>query len=147
MPRARSAVAAALVASVLGAGATRAAAPPGVTVTEGWMRAITRAVPAGGYFTLRNAGPTAVTLTGAASPGCGTLMLHRTESSGGTDTMEMVDQVTVPPGGTVRFAPGGYHLMCMDERLQPGATIPVTLRFDDGRTIVTTFAVTGATGR
>ncbi len=40
------------------------------------------------------------------------LMLHQSSNKGGMSGMDMVDKVIVPAGGTVRFAPGGYHLMC-----------------------------------
>ena len=125
------------------------AATTPLTVSNAWMRVITPQVPAGGYFTLHNAGPAPVTLTGASSPGCGMLMLHRTSESAGMSSMQMVQTVPVPPGGTIRFAPGGYHLMCMQPApgMRPGGTIPVTLTFADGRTVESSFSVRGATGR
>ncbi|HEY5338127.1 MAG TPA: copper chaperone PCu(A)C, partial [Rhizomicrobium sp.] len=58
-----------------------------ITVTDGWFRALPGNIPAGGYFTVHNGGATAVTLTGAASPVCGMLMLHKTDKSGGTAMM------------------------------------------------------------
>jgi copper(I)-binding protein len=76
------------------------------------------------------------------------LMLHKTEDKGGT--MEMMDMPSVPiPGaGTVKFAPGGFHLMCMNPTaaMKPGANVPVTLIFSDGSKITQTFDVKNATG-
>jgi copper(I)-binding protein len=113
------------------------------------MRFILPSRPAAGYFTLRNDTDTAFTLTGAASPDCGTLMLHRTMQQSGQDRMVMAKAVPVPPHGKVVFAPGGYHLMCMSPAaaLRPGRTVPVTLSFADGSTVTARFAVRGATGR
>jgi copper(I)-binding protein len=55
--------------------------------------------------------------------------------------------VTVPPGGAVTFAPGGYHLMCTDPALKIGSRVPVTLHLSDGSSIVAAFQVRGATGK
>ncbi len=128
--------------------ATAAEAGP-VTVTEAWFRALPSQLPAAGYFTLSNSGASPVALTGAQSPGCGMLMLHMTHNMGGMTHMMEVRQVEVPAGGSVRFAPGGYHLMCTDPTaaLTPGASLPVTLRFSDGSQLATVFAVRDATGK
>jgi hypothetical protein len=124
------------------------AGPEGLSVENGWMRVLLPSRPAAGYFELVNAGSGPAELTGASSPGCGALMLHRTVSQNGQDKMEMVASVPVPAGAAVSFAPGGYHLMCMKPQpvLTPGATVPVTLSFADGSTLTADFDVRGATG-
>jgi copper(I)-binding protein len=134
-------------APVLMVTATAASAP--VTISDAWIRALPASVPSGGYFTLRNGGDKSVTLTGADSPACGMLMLHRSQNSGGMSGMTDMAQVVVPAGGEVRFAPGGYHLMCMDAKamLKPGAQIPVTLQFADGTKVTASFAVRNAAGK
>jgi hypothetical protein len=120
-----------------------------VVVKDGWFRALPAKLPAGGYFTVHNAGGSTVSLTGANSPACGMLMLHKTEDKGGT--MEMMDMpsIAVPGAGTVKFAPGGFHLMCMNPTaaMKPGANVPVTLIFSDGSKITTTFDVKNARGQ
>jgi periplasmic copper chaperone A len=131
---------------------TLAAAPaaaPGLSIADGWFRALPGTLPAGGYFTLRNGGTKAAVLTGAESPACGTLMLHKSESQGGMAAMDMVSSVAVPAGGGVSFAPGGYHLMCMDAKpmLKPGASVKVTLLFQDGGRLAADFAVRNAAGK
>jgi len=125
-----------------------AAEAASVTVTGQWFRALPGKLPAAGYFTLHNNGRTAVALTGAQSPGCGMLMLHMTHNMGGMMQMMEMGQVEVPAGGSVSFAPGGYHLMCTEPTpaLKPGASLPVTLRFSDGSQISANFAVRTATG-
>ncbi len=128
---------------------TGMAATAQVTVTDAWMRALPSSIPSGGYFNLHNDGPRQITLIGARSPGCGMLMLHKSENTGGLARMEDVGSVDVPAGGTVKFAPGGYHLMCMEAKpaIKPGATIPVTLLFKDNSSIEATFAVRNASGK
>ena len=139
-----------LIAALLAAApAIAQASPDAVTVTEGWIRALPPSVPSGGYFTLRNGGDMAVTLTGADSPACGMLMLHKSEDHGGMGGMDDVAEVDVPAGGTLRFAPGGYHLMCMDAgpAIKPGASVPVTLSFKDGGHVTAKFQVRNAAGK
>jgi len=123
-------------------------APPStakVTVTDGWFRTLPAAVPSGGYFTLRNDGEKAITLTGAESPACGMLMMHKSSNGG----MEHVMSLDVAAGETVHFAPGGYHLMCMDTKpvLKPGAQIPVTFRFMGGQVVTANFQARNAAGK
>jgi copper(I)-binding protein len=118
-------------------------------VSDAWIRALPRSVPSGGYFTLRNSGSRVVVLTGAESPACGMLMLHKSENHGGMGMMMDMDTVEVPAGGTVRFAPGGQHLMCMQAgpAIRPGSTVPVTLHFKNGGTLVANFQVRDAAGK
>ena len=128
--------------------AAGATAPANVTVGDGWMRFLTPQIPAGGYFTLHNGGRDAAVLARASSPDCGMLMLHRSSDLDGMARMEDVDSVLVPAGGTVSFAPGGYHLMCMQPAatMRLGAKVPVILGFQDGSSLTTSFTVRGPTG-
>lgn len=138
------------VALGIAALALMAAGPaPDADVRDGRIRVLLPSRPAGGYFDLDNHGASPLTLIGAKSPGCGSLMLHRSTASGGTEQMVAVDQVSVPAHGSIQFAPGGYHLMCMGPAsgLQPGGTVSVTLEFSGGGTLTTNFTVEGAHGR
>lgn|SRR5690348_7893294 len=117
-------------------------------ITDAWIRAMPGHLPAAGYFTIRNGGRDPVSLSGASSPACGMLMLHRSSSDNGMSSMSDVESIAIPAGGTMRFAPGGYHLMCMDPKpLMHGARVPITLQFSNGRTLATTFLVKDARGR
>lgn len=139
-------IAFAALAAIILASTARAA---DLTVSDAWIRALPASGPSGGYFTLHNGNSKALTLTGASSPGCGMLMLHQTENMGGTSNMQDVSSVNVPAGSTIKFSPGGYHLMCMDsnEAIQPGKSVPVTLNFADGTKILSAFAVRTAAGK
>jgi copper(I)-binding protein/uncharacterized protein YcnI len=130
-------------------GGPAGAAPAGVTVQDAWIRALPSMVPSGGYFTLHNDGAKPVILSGAESPGCGMLMLHKSEDKGGMSAMSDVTEVPVAAGESVTFAPGGYHLMCMNAKpvITPGARVPVTLHFKDGGKLTVSFAVRNAAGR
>ena len=129
---------------LLAPGMARAAGP--VQVRTPWFRYLLASIPAGGYLTLENAGAAPAVLTSAESPACGAMMLHRSETVGGTDRMVGVKQITIPGHGQFRFTPGGYHLMCMQPKMHPGETVPVTLRFADGSRLTVRFAVRGAKG-
>ena len=125
------------------------AADGGLTVTDQWMRLVIPSRPAAGYFTLSNGTGKALALVGAKSPACGMLMLHQSVHQGGQDRMTMMKSVPVPAHGTVKFAPGGYHLMCTSpsKDVTPGRSVPVTLLFEDGSSITASFPVRGATGK
>jgi copper(I)-binding protein len=126
-----------------------AAAPSALRLEDPWIRALPGSLPAGGYFTLHNDGKSAQTLVSAQSDACGMLMLHVSENKGGMSAMHEVTGVDVAPGGKISFAPGGYHLMCMDAKpaIRPGAKVPVTLIFKSGEKLTADFAVRGATGK
>ncbi len=127
--------------------ATAAHAAP-VTVKDAWFRALPAKLPAGGYFTAHNSGTADLAITAASAPGaCGMLMLHQTSDKGGMKGMSKVDQVSVPAGGDAVFAPGGFHLMCMQSNLTAGGTVPVTLTFSDGSKLTADFAVKDAKGQ
>jgi copper(I)-binding protein len=128
--------------------AAQAADAADLVLKDGWFRTLPGNLPAGGYFTLHNGGTAVATLAGAESPACGMLMLHKSESQGGAMKMVEVASVPVPVGGDITFAPGGYHLMCMDTKpeMKPGTTVPVTLDFADGSKVTSNFAVKNAKG-
>lgn len=120
-----------------------------VTVKSAWFRSLPAKLPAGGYFTLHNNGAQTITLTGAESSACGMLMLHKTENKSGTGMMMDMPTIPVPAGSELKFAPGGYHLMCMDPTpaMKPGRTVSVTLEFSDGTKTHVPFAVKNAKGQ
>jgi copper(I)-binding protein len=113
------------------------------------MRLIIASRPAAGYFTLRNDTDGAVELIGASSPACGSIMLHQSRTVRGVDQMLPVKSISVPAHGTVRFAPGGYHLMCMSpgSTMKVGVSVAVTLKFAGGQTATAAFPVEGPAGK
>ncbi len=150
-------------------GASRQAG--GLAVSGQWMRALAAGLPAAGYFTLANGSELPARLIGARSADCGSLTLHQTirqhtmsAMSGmdpqnpahgmpggmpGMSMMQPVDGVPVAAHGTIRFMPGGYHLMCEQPTgaVRPGQNIPVTLLFEPGGSLDTVFPVRSARGR
>ncbi len=121
----------------------------GITITDAWFRALPGRLPAGGYFSVHNKSTTPLELTGAESPACGMLMLHQSTENGGMSRMNDVRSVVVPAGGSIAFAPGGYHLMCMNPTaaMTPGKMVTVSLVFANGARTKADFAVRNAAGK
>lgn len=128
---------------------TSAASAAPFEITGGWFRALPGKLPAGGYFTAYNGTGRDVSIVGANSDACGMLMLHQSSNKGGMSDMNMVDRVIVPAGGTVQFAPGGYHLMCESptSKLKIGNKVGVLIKLSDGNSVAVGFVVKGATGK
>jgi len=104
------------------------------SVSDCWVRLLPGNLPSGAYFDVTNPGNTPLELKGVKSDAFGMAMLHRTENNGSTSTMHMVASATVPANGTLKFAPGGYHVM-LEKPKQPlkvGSTIDLTFTFGDG---------------
>ena len=128
--------------------APNTSAAASITIEHPWMRLIIKSRPAAGYFTLHNDADLPIELTGASSSGCGSVMLHQSKDVNGVEKMLPVEDVTVPAHGTVSFAPGGYHLMCMQPQnsMVVGQQVPVILKFADGKTVTADFPVKGPGG-
>ncbi|HQT45694.1 MAG TPA: copper chaperone PCu(A)C [Acidocella sp.] len=126
--------------------AAQAAAPAGVVAVKPWVRYLLPNIPAAGYMQLRNDGAADVVLTGAASPACGSLMLHKSEDKSGMAMMMAVPSITIPAHGSVTFAPGGYHLMCMKPKMKVGDKVVMRLSFQGGDGLDVPLPVYGASG-
>lgn len=125
--------------------AMTAQAADAVHASDAWVRWLPNNLPAAGYVTLTNSGDKAVDLDleHVTSPEYGSVMLHRTVSNGSTSQMEMVGKATVPAHGMLKIAPGGYHFMLEDakRKIAPGDTVHLRMKFSDGTTLDTPFAV------
>lgn len=110
-------------------------APAGIAVTNG--RLVLPAVsgnPAAVYFDVANTGTADAAIAGVSVDGAKSAMLHMTMQSGGVSSMMEMSSIPVPKGQTVRFAPGGNHVMAtgLDPSLKGGDTTEVTLTFATG---------------
>ncbi|WP_164549699.1 copper chaperone PCu(A)C [Altericroceibacterium xinjiangense] len=106
-------------------------APDGIAVSNG--RIMLPAVPgnpAAVYFDIANTGAADKAIEAAFVTGAESAMVHTMSDSG----MGAVSEVAVRPNSTVRFEPGGLHVMAMnlDPALAPGSTAEVTLTFVGG---------------
>ena len=94
------------------------------------------------YFSATNTGEETVVLTSAATNAARAVELHTNVRDGDMMRMRRLTDVSIAPGETVEFTPGGHHLMVFGvEALDE----PVTFRlsFADGGSIEVPFRVVG----
>lgn len=125
----------ALVVAACGAATTSPAsgsAGAAVTVTGAWARAAAAGAETAVYFTLTNPTSSDDTLTGVATNAAQTADIHQTSTdANGMTGMQMMSSVKVPAGGSVQFAPGGYHVMLTNLKtaIKAGDQVRLTLTF------------------
>jgi len=92
---------------------------------------------AAAYMTLQNEGREALTLATFFSGAVERVELHNHEMSEGLMQMRRVDQLTVAAGESIRFEPGGYHLMLfgVNDSLSTVDGIDLVLGLADGQSI------------
>jgi copper(I)-binding protein len=128
------------VAQVADTGAPAAQAVPAapaapvtqaVRVTEAWARASAGASTTGAAYVTLVGGAQADSLVSVSTPIATTADVHETTSDNGVSRMRAVPAVAIPPGRTVTFAPGGFHIMLtgLKQRLTAGQSFPLTLTF------------------
>jgi copper(I)-binding protein len=122
-----------------GGGSSKAAGPARLKVTGGYIPRPLLTDMAAAYFTVTNTGGTAARLTSVSSPLAAHATLHITKD----DTMQQVQSLTVPAGGTLTLSTGGDHVMLEDLTRKPavGDTVPLTLHFAQGAPTTVTITV------
>ena len=100
------------------------------------VQAYAKATPPGArtaaaYLVIENRGAAADQLVAARSPAAAAVELHEMSHEGGMMRMRAVPHVDIPSRGSVRFEPGGLHLMIVDpkEPLRARQSFPLTLVF------------------
>jgi copper(I)-binding protein len=110
-----------------------------IAVDGGWLRAV--AAEGGNtaaYFVVCNNTDAPISIVGAASDLARAIEIHRTiRDENDVVRMAPAGDVTVEPGASVAFEPGGLHVMMMGvaEPLAEGAERSVALRLADGSVI------------
>lgn len=140
---------AAVLAAALAAGAAAHGHGGSIHVDDAWSRELPPVSRNGAaYLSVRNAGATADALVGADTPVAARAEVHEHVMHGGVMRMQPVDALSLPPGETVRMAPGGLHLMLFDLKapLRRGERFPVTLRFRDAPALEVQVEVRGPGG-
>ena len=133
------------VGAALAAGLPSPSRAADVLAEAAWARASAGPARNGAvYLTLVNRGADAA-LVGAETPASERVELHGHVMDGDTMGMRRLDAVALPAGGRVALAPGGRHAMLLGlaAPLKEGASFPLTLRFDDGDSLVVRVAVGG----
>ena len=115
-----------------------------IRITDAWVRAAPPgAMMLAGYMTLHNDGDGLVRLMSAESDAFGTVEAHRTLVEAGVSRMRPAGEVAIAAHQSLRFEPGGLHLMLMQpsHAVKSGDVLHFRLRFSDGRTRAVTFPV------
>jgi periplasmic copper chaperone A len=110
-----------------GGGSSSPSSP--ITVTDQYVTATTNDVAAL-YFTIKNNGPED-TLLGVTTDASDSASLHRDVVNGGSASMQLLQDLTVPAGGQLVFKAGGNHVMVegIQNGLDAGQSVNVTLTF------------------
>jgi copper(I)-binding protein len=106
-----------------------------VDVRDAWVRPSVPGQSGTGAF-MKLTAPAGGRLVGISTPAAGVAEIHEMKMEGDTMRMrELPRGLDLPPGQTVELKPGGYHVMMMDlkQALAKGATVPVTLKFEDAK--------------
>jgi copper(I)-binding protein len=114
-----------------------AATTSALLASDAWLRATPGTEVAAVYLTVRNTGTEPVTIVGVRSPMAQSAMIHESQVSGTQSTMRPRAALTVAPGQTLRFEPGGLHVMLhlLTHTLSAGEQVPLVLLLQDGGTL------------
>ena len=110
-------------------------APAGVVVGNGrMMLPAVAGNPAVVYFDISNNSDRSRVIRAVAVQGAASAMLHETATVNDQTTMADMYQVNLGPQESLKFEPGGLHVMAMepDETLVAGGKTEVTLTFGGG---------------
>ena len=120
-----------------------------IAIGHPWTRAAGAGGNAGGFLQLRNTGTQADRLIAASTPAARVTELHTMTRDGDVMRMRPVQDIPIPPGGTVELRPGGFHIMLIGlaAPLQQGARVPLTLRFERAGEVQVELAVEAAGAR
>ena len=106
-------------------------APEGIAVENGrLMLPAVAGNPGAVYFDVVNSGDRDRMIRAASVAGAGSTVMHITEPTG----MQEILQIMVKGGETVKFEPGGRHVMANDlpDTVVPGGEVEVTITFVGG---------------
>ncbi len=118
-------------------------------VRDAWIQAVPAAkTPAAAYFTIMNTSSDARQFVAAECDDFEKTALHVSRVSNGVATMQHVAQAHVPAKGSVKFAPGGLHVMLIGPKapLTEGAKVKLRLVFADGTKLPVTAVVKAVGG-
>jgi len=123
-----------------------AAAEPACTpvIESAWVRAAPPGVDSlAAYLEVHNPCRDAVTVVAVESRDFAMAMIHRTETSEGMSRMRAAGTLDLAPGQSLRFVPGGMHVMLMQpgHELHEGDPVELVLVLADGRKITGTAPV------
>lgn len=109
--------------------------PPGIALSDARVQLPAVAGrPGVAYFTVTQGSGAPRAIAAVHVEGAGRAEMHATRDEGGVSRMEQVASVPVGAGKSVKFAPGGNHVMLFDlaPALAAGTATELTVTFDNG---------------
>ncbi|MBV7561534.1 copper chaperone PCu(A)C [Pseudomonas sp. sia0905] len=109
-----------------------------------WSREMPPVAPtAAAYFVVHNKGDADDRLLTVETPVAGKAEIHEHAHVNGMMKMQQVQNVVIPAGGEVKFAPMGYHVMLFNlkQQAQAGDRFPMTLTFEKAGLVTVEVAV------
>lgn len=106
-------------------------------VDDAWVRLpAVSSRPGAAYFTVTG-GAEATTLVKVETAAAIRTEMHEMKQQGGMMAMSPIADVAIPAGQSIRFEPGGKHIMLIDlsPQVRAGGKIPLRLSFANGKTI------------
>ena len=124
-------------------GLTSAAPASALSAQDAWVRATPGVDVAAAYLTLHNGGTEPVVVSGVSSPVAAAAMIHESTLVNGQSTMRAHEPLQIGAGETVRFAPGGLHIMLhmLKRPLAAGDEVPLVLLIAGGGSLTVTARV------
>lgn len=122
--------------------------PPELHVDQAYVRlAANPDQPSALYFTVKG-GPRATRLVDIVTPSALRSEMHESVRENGMVAMRALGHVDIPAKGTVRFAPGGKHVMVwgVSQAAITAGRFPVTYVFQNGDNILFDAAIIRADG-
>ncbi|ABG42541.1 protein of unknown function DUF461 [Paraglaciecola sp. T6c] len=109
-----------------------------VEISDATIRLLPPSVPnTSAYFTVSNTSDQDISLVGGSAEIAKKIELHNHIMQGEVMRMEKQDAVIIPAGKTVKFAPGGLHMMIfgLKQPLKKEQIVPLVLITKDGQQI------------
>lgn len=114
-----------------------------IIVSEPVIRTPIAGRPTAGYFVFERSYDTTDRIIAVASPAFKRVEMHDSVTEDGMKKMVKLDTLDLPAKSSIKFAPGGKHLMLFDptKELKDGERIKVTFVFAERNPLVISFDV------
>ena len=128
---------------LLGGGVSARAQPSALSAQDAWIRATPGSDVAAAYLTLHNLSTRTISIIGVGSPRARQAMIHESTLVNGQSRMRPHEHVALRAGETLRFTPGGLHIMLqgLTRPLSPGEEVPIELSLEGGGSVAVTARV------
>ena len=133
-----------IAAVLLGLGAAACAPAEQLSIRDAEFRPPLGSSGVGaGYFIITSAKPDRI--VAISSSAAEAIEIHSSVTEGGMMSMKRLLSVPLPAGKSVKFAPGGLHLMVFSPRLDgTEAGLPITIELESGLRKTVPFQILGA---